>query len=143
MGNLEGKWQRISQFCKGNGVGAVPNQCPEGGLIIDGIRKRRFGAWIMPNNSHNGMLENFCHDLVPSERIDTWNYAKRCVDEAKRLGAPFKNTHTSKSQIHTWLAWQDPPGERMGSAIAKRILNAKLGGAPQFSQWLKTLYGLL
>ncbi len=106
--NANGRWQWIRDFCSANGGINLPAQCPQHGLVIDGIKKRRFGAWIMPNNTDNGMLENFCHDLVPAKDKTTWDYAKSCAIAAKQLGAPFINAHEFKSQIHTWLAWQRP-----------------------------------
>jgi hypothetical protein len=93
----------------------------------------------MPNNQDCGMLENFCHDLVPSAD-PLWGYAQECCVEAKRRGAPHIDNHGHKAQIHTWLAWQNPPGERMGSAVRKNILKPTQGYAPPFAAWFRNLY---
>jgi hypothetical protein len=137
-----GRWESIRNFCKKLGGVGIPDGCPEDGLILENIKERRFGAWIMPNNKDNGMLENFCHGLVPDDVENQWDYATKCVADAKGLGAPFLDVHRFKAQMHTWLAWQDPPGVRMGIAITKHILDPTKGGAPQFSAWFKALYQL-
>lgn len=138
--NPEGRWQRIRDFCRLH-RDDVPDQCPSKGLIIDGILGRRFGAWIMPNNQDLGMIENFCHGLIPTED-GIWGFAQTCTEEAKRKGAPYIDAHRYKAEMHTWLAWQAPPGERMGSAITNGILCYDAECAQPFVQWFRELYGI-
>jgi uncharacterized protein DUF3226 len=138
--NPRGRWERIRNFCQTHDV-AVPNQCPPEGLIIDGVLGRRFGAWIMPNNQDVGMIENFCRGLIPSDD-GLWSFAQMCAEEAKRKGASYVDAHRHKAEMHTWLAWQAPPGERMGSAITKAILRHDADSAQPFIQWFRTLYGV-
>ncbi len=133
------RWERIREFCRKHG-GTVPDNCPDDGLIVDGILGTRFGAWIMPNNKDSGMLENFCHEMITSDAL--WNYAQNCANHAKNLNAPFIDAHAYKAHIHTWLAWQNPPGERMGSAITKKILNPVMGRGKPFGGWFRKLYGV-
>jgi len=142
--SLQGRWTRIQNFCRANGGKNVPKTLPESGLIIDGVLNKRFGAWIMPNNKDDGMLENFCQALVPvNENGSLWDYARDCATRAReQLHAPFIPVHVHKAQMHTWLAWQNPPGERMGSAITQRILKAEMGWGSAFATWFRTLYGV-
>jgi hypothetical protein len=139
--SFKARWERIRDFARANG-GNPPNTCPEGGLIVDNVLSRRFGAWIMPDNKSAGMVENFCHALVPPGSDKLWKFAFTCVTEAKRQGAPFKNVHTDKAHIHTWLAWQDQPGERMGTAITRKILKPDADKANPFVAWFRKLYGV-
>jgi hypothetical protein len=139
-GNPIGRWERIRDFCRKNGA-SVPNVCPPQGLIVDGVRGRRFGAWIMPNNKDAGMVEDFCHGLIPTDD-SLWNFAQNCVIAAINRGAPFIVAHRRKADIHTWLAWQNPPGERMGSAITKKILRHDAASAEPFVKWCRELYNM-
>ena len=136
--NADGRWKRISSFCKKNGAN-VSDACPVEGLIVDNIHGCKFGAWIMPNNKDAGMVENFCHDLIPAgDKL--WRFAQGCAINAKTRGASFREVHFHKAEMHTWLAWQDPPGERMGSAITKKILNHDADAAKPFIDWFRNLY---
>lgn len=49
---------------------------------------------------------------------DSLNWACNCVDAARQQNfASFKKVHHSKAVIHTYLAWQDEPGNPLGQAI--------------------------
>ncbi len=141
--SFETRWQRIRSFCQKHGA-TIPSSCPPEGLVVDSVLNTRFGAWIMPNNKDSGMLENFCQGLVPTkENEDLWAYAKNSASHARsNLSAPFIEAHIYKAQMHTWLAWQNPPGERMGSAITKKILKPDVGSAKPFADWFCKLYGV-
>ena len=135
------RWDTVKDVCRHLG-GIPPEICPEDGLILD-IGGRKLGVWIMPDNKSQGMLENFCHTLVPPEAKPLWEFARKCVDKAGTKKAPFnKEFHTDKAHIHTWLAWQDPPGERMGVAITKKILLHGSDSAQFFVCWFKTLFDI-
>nr|WP_293154524.1 DUF3226 domain-containing protein [Okeania sp. SIO2C9] len=55
---------------------------------------------------------------------------------------PFIENHTDQANIHTWLAWQNPPGRQLHNAVIERILNPKHPQAQIFINWFKTLYDL-
>lgn len=133
-------WAKVRGVCARLGVD-VGEKCPKSGLItpIDG---RRFGAWIMPDNEAAGMVENLCHDLVKDKADALWVHAKASADKAKKLGAPFSGVHMDKAHIHTWLAWQDEPGLRMGIAIKNKVLNHAHERTKAFAKWFADLYEL-
>jgi hypothetical protein len=140
------RWRSISNFCH-KAMAQVPDDCPAEGLIVERIVGEngivaRFGAWIMPNNQSEGMLEDFCRELVPAGNEQLLTHAAASVSEAKRIGAPFNPRHTEKALLHSWLAWQDPPGERMGRAIAQRILRHDAESAKPFVAWFRNPYRL-
>ena len=144
--SCQAKWEGIKEFCR-KAKAPIPQACPPNGLIVDKIIgesgvEARFGVWIMPNNNSDGMLESFCHGMIPAGNEKLLEYAVGCIDKAKTLGAPYKTVHHNKALMHTWLAWQDPPGERMGRAIAKKILKPDAPGAKLFVDWFRKLYGL-
>lgn len=135
------RWNKIGKFAQTKFPGLVPQTCPPGGLIIDdGVK--RFGAWIMPDNSNPGMLEDLCQTMVPSPSNALWTYAAASTQTAVQHGATYKQVHLAKANVRSWLAWNDPPGEQMGAAIAQNILNAHASGITPFITWLRTLYNI-
>ncbi len=139
--DFDSKWQRIRKFCRDGGA-TVPQHCPVGGLILDNVYEQRFGAWVMPDNKSPGMLENFCHGLVPNSATALSAYAQSCAKEARIRGAPYKVPHFDKAHIHTLLAWQDVPGQRLGIAITNMVLDPNAVSAKPFIAWFRALYGL-
>ncbi|MHB1287440.1 MAG: DUF3226 domain-containing protein [Leptospirales bacterium] len=144
------RWDTVKEICSHYG-GNPPEAFPESGLILtlDSIRFQaltsamtpvRFGVWIMPDNKSQGMIETFCHALVPDDAKPLWSFARDCVKGAQSQGAPFKDIHFDKSHIHTWLAWQDPPGERMGIAFTKKFLDHESPSAMNFVNWFRNLF---
>jgi hypothetical protein len=136
--DFNARWEAVKDVCAHLG-GTAPNTCPSTGLILQAGSKR-LGVWIIPDNKSRGMLENFCHTLVPKAAQPLWDFARKCVNDARSQGAPFIDVHVDKAHIHTWLAWQGPPGERMGNAITKTILEHGTGTAMGFVNWFKELY---
>ena len=89
-------------------------------------------------------METFLSFLVPNEPEATalWQHAEAAFAEAKRRNCPCRSTHDAKAKIHTWLAWQDPPGERLGLAVARKTLDPDAPYAAPFVAWFKRLYDL-
>jgi hypothetical protein len=46
--------------------------------------------------------------------------AKTSFDAALSLGAACRVVHSPKARAHTWLAWQDQPGESFGRAMTRK-----------------------
>lgn len=140
--NFDGRWNRVRQICAGL-FQNVPLEMPTGGLILqDEPQGQRLGIWIMPNNASPGMLETFLRTLIGAQHAPLATYAETVVIEARRRGAACKDVHTAKSNIHTWLAWQDPPGQPFGRAITALTLDPHAGLATPFVNWFRTLYDL-
>ena len=127
----------------------IPEKFTEEGLILNidspsanknNINPVQFGIWIMPDNKSTGMIETFCKTLVPDPTDALWHFAQDCTKKAQEKGAQYKNVHLDKAYIHTWLSWQDPPGERMGIAITKKLLNHNSQIAGKFVDWFKRLF---
>jgi hypothetical protein len=138
--HFDARWLRIKQISK-KLFNQVPEQMPPKGLILqDDSHGPRFGVWIMPDNSQHGMLETFLQGLVGETPLLT--YAKAVVVEARRLSAPCKDAHVEKAEIHSWLAWQDPPGQALGRAITTLTLNPHAAKAKPFIEWFLELYQL-
>src|SRR5262245_38259459 len=96
----------------------------------------------MPDNTSTGMLETFLSSLVPSSGRRLWRCAQVTVRCAKLLRAPFNSAHLRKAQVHTFLAWQEPPGQRFGIAITGRALDAHATYAEALVHWFQQVYEL-
>ena|ERR1700722_5614234 len=121
----------------------IPEVLPPEGMIATNSKGNRFGIWLMPDNQQTGMIETFLHWLVPDEQTNLWKYAQGAASVAKEIhGAPFTSAHLDKARIHTFLAWVDPPGESLGRALKRKILNAKTDRALPFVKWFRQLYEL-
>lgn len=141
--NPMGRWDSVKHMCK-NWAVDIPKEIPKNGFICPvhntAGKQIRFGIWIMPDNQNPGMLENFLANLVADQNL--WKYAEEVVKEAKQKGGTFKDVHTAKANIHTWLAWHDEPGMGFGVAIAKKHLDPCHSNAEAFVRWFKELYQL-
>ena len=95
----------------------------------------------MPDNRFTGMLEDFLVQLIPENSRELYEIATKCVVEAKRNGAaPFRNVHERKAELHTWLAWQDPPGLRLHEAVEHTVLDPAGAESQPFVNWFKRLF---
>lgn len=97
-----------------------PSVIPKEGFTTQAPDQPKFGVWIMPDNTNRGMLETFLLHLRPTSPL--LEYANEVVEKAKQQDAPFSEAHQDKALIHTWLAWQDPPGRQMHNAIQEKML---------------------
>jgi hypothetical protein len=134
------RWRLLRDRCLSVFSG-LPDDLPSSGLILDN-QEKRLGIWIMPDNTSGGMLEDFLRWLVPSEAEPLWRQAQANVAEAKAKNAPFLDAHVAKANIHTWLAWQDPPGQPLGLALTRKILDPQSPKASAFVEWFRKLYSL-
>lgn len=103
----------------------------------------KLGIWIMPDNQAEGTIETFLAYLVPEGEADSlWRYTQEAVKTAQDLNAPFKEKHIDKAKIHTWLAWQDEPGQQLHGAVQQKILDPKHPRSKPFVDWFRRLYDL-
>ncbi|EDN70757.1 conserved hypothetical protein [Beggiatoa sp. PS] len=92
----------------------------------------------MPNNQETGMLEDFLMALAQPNSLE---WARHCLEQAQHKNlTTFKEVHQSKAIIHTYLAWQDEPGNPLGQAITAHALQPNTEIAYHFTDWLKQLF---
>ncbi|HEY8375848.1 MAG TPA: DUF3226 domain-containing protein, partial [Nannocystis sp.] len=115
---------------------------PEGCVAACSRTGRRFGVWIMPDNTSAGMLETFLKYLLPDGHDALWAHAQQAATRAHDRGAPFKQAHVDKANIYTWLAWQNPPGRQLHDAVKQRILRPDSPHAEPFVAWFCRLFEL-
>ena len=138
-GDARQRWNQIKNRYRDE-FGNLPDEMPEAGLNLDHALGPRFGVWIMPDNRFSGMLEDFLAQLIPDESRDLYQIAKNCVAESKQYGAPFKEVHKTKAEIHTWLAWQDEPGKQLHQAVHHRVLDPEKPESQPFVNWFRRLF---
>ncbi len=135
------RYARIRSQCSADFPG-IPDELPNGGLILENEKKKRLGVWIMPDNVTEGTLEVFLRYMVPRESEAIWGHAVSSAESAKQLGAPYHLSHCHKANLYTWLAWQDEPAQRAGEALTKKILDPHAPSAAAFVKWFRSLYQL-
>lgn len=128
----------------------VADQLPVGGLIVDSNKfGRRVGVWLMPDNRADfGKIEDLLGTLVPPGD-DLFEIAKRSTTEALAVSAKrpadrkiIQHKDERKGQLHSWLAWQETPGESYGRALQRKFFEHESAVANAFVEWFKKLYGL-
>ena len=137
-----GRYSRIHTLCLSL-FPAMPPDLPPEGLVVDNpISGKRFGVWIMPDNSAEGCLETFLRHLVPDVSEPVWQHAVESMRGAKAIGCPCHDVHISKANLYTWLAWQDPPGQSPGQSLTRKVLDPHSASASPFVAWFRRLYEL-
>lgn len=140
---LEARWQAVRNRLLSRGYLPVPDQLSGDGWVSTQVDLPRVGVWLMPNNQTHGMLEDFVERLIPV-RDRLYLKATAVIQEIEQAGLNryrLPQQH-SKALIHTWLAWQDPPGRPMGTAITAHTLNHDAPIALLFVNWLRRLFEL-
>ena len=141
--NLKGRYDAFAFQLENTGKYDLKNVVlSEHGTVITSSDSNypAIGLWLMPNNSKNGMLEDFVlalaeeNDAVMKEADAV---LKSIEDKAINKYSVF---HRSKAKIHTYLAWQEEPGRPMGQAITAKVLNAEAKSASVFIDWIKRLF---
>jgi hypothetical protein len=116
----------------------INDEIPESGLIKDA--KPRIAIWIMPDNKNEGAIEDFVKLLIP-ENDSLLEYAENAINEIENKGIQkYKPQHKSKALVHTWLAWQDEPGNPMGTSITIGTLDSEVQSCRKLVDWLKRTF---
>ena len=138
-GDAKTRWDDLREWCR-NEFPELPDEIPEQGLEIVHSGGPRFGIWIMPDNRLSGMLEDWLVRMIPKASAPLYELARNCVSDSKRYGAPFKEAHRTKAELHTWLAWQDEPGLRLYDALIHRVLDPERTESQPFVTWFRSLF---
>ncbi|WP_446009510.1 DUF3226 domain-containing protein [Candidatus Electrothrix sp.] len=133
------RWQSMRN-CLLDRYPDIPEELPATGLIHGNPGEIKVGVWMMPDNRARGMLETFLQFLLPENGRELWEFSEQSCRQAKESGASFKDCHLDKAKIHTWLAWQNPPGRQLHNAITEHILSPASPQAAVFMQWFRDLF---
>jgi hypothetical protein len=137
--DLSARWNQLrNRFL--SSFPTIPANSDPAGTIVENESGIRLGLWLMPDNKSPGMIEDLLQRLVSGGSDAVLNYASEVVVEAQRRGARLKGAHTTKGVIHTFLAWQDPPGLQLHQAVMSAALDAQSPNAQPFFDWFVRLY---
>ena len=136
---LASRWQAARDRLARVDVDAPDSPPPEGFIAQSDRFQATVGVWLMPDNIHDGRLEDFLESLI-NENDLLIGHAEAATDRATELEATFLAADRIKAVLHTWLAWQEEPGRPYGSAIRARYFEHDSEVAHRFVAWFKQLY---
>jgi hypothetical protein len=137
-GDLAARWRSV----RGRLADVVPDLpvAPHlEGWIHQRVDRIRIGVWVMPDNLERGMLETLLLRLRTGESA-LHDHARDAVAIARTKGAPFLPAHLDKAELHTWLAWQNPPGQQLHAAVRAKALDPMTPPAAPFVAWFRRLF---
>ena len=133
-------WSKITKILRDYGYSVQDNPPKSTAGIVfrhtDGLPD--FGLWIMPDNTRDGLLEDFIKDSAANAEQPLLGHAIKTVKDLPTK--KFKEIHNSKAEIATWMAWQAMPGQGLQGAVGGKLLDFEKGQAKQFIDWLKKIY---
>lgn len=136
------RWRQVHHRLTKAGVAAVPDRPPPEGFIGEAPElEARVGVWLMPDNEHDGKLENFLRTLI-EDGDSLIEHVQESTDRARDLVETFSDADKIKAVIHCWLAWQKEPGKPYGQALKARYFGRNSPVADRFVAWFKRLYNL-
>jgi hypothetical protein len=138
---LSARWQALRDRLVKAGVNVPELPVAEGFVGHSQYYQSTVGAWLMPDNQHDGTLESLLETLI-AETDPIINHATSATDTATQLGAAFRPGDKLKAVLHAWLAWQEEPGLPYGTAIRARFFGHDSPAAIAFVAWFKRLYGV-
>ncbi len=136
--DLARQWARITRVLDGYGCRNVPATPSADGTVVETTDGKKIGIWVMPDNRSAGALEDFVGSLI-AEDDELWPKAQKDVNDIPVKSRRFKPSYLSKAHVHTWLAWQEEPGTRMGQTFKKKYLDPNHPQAYTFVTWIKRL----
>ena len=140
-GDAAARWEDLRTWCA-NEFTELPKKIPAAGLVVAHSGGPRFGIWIMPNNRFAGMLEDLLVQLIPDDSRNLYEFAQTCTRESRPRGAGYRDVHKRKAELHTWLAWQDPPGLQLHDAVQGQALDPTRPESRPFVKWFRDLFGV-
>jgi hypothetical protein len=114
----------------------LPNDLRRQGLVHVQPDLPSMGVWLMPDNAAEGMIETFAGKLVAPEDPG-WLHARSVIADLPDTVRRFQERYNDKALLHTWLAWQEEPGCRTGTAVSRKLLRADQPAATQFVEWVE------
>lgn len=104
------------------------------------------GLWIMPDNRHDGALEDFVKACVSQAEQPLLQHAERVVSELPRRvqtdppQPKFGATQHTKAEVASWLAWQRLPGRDLSFALTENLIDRNSPSFTGFTAWLQRIH---
>ncbi len=140
--DISNRWGEIRRHLDAVKVPDLPKMISKDAFIGKSeVSGAKVGVWLMPDNEHDGNLENFLRSLV-ADKDQLIGHAEQSTDEALKLGATFRESDKVRAVVRTWLAWQDEPGHPYGRAIQRKYFTHKSEVADRFVAWFRQLFSI-
>ncbi len=139
-GDPQARWEQVRRRLVVS-YPAFPADLVPSGIIHEVPDKPCVGFWLMPDNVRAGMLETLLLALRTGDPV-LHGHARDATSQARTLGAPFRDAHREKAELHAWLAWQDPPGRQLHDAVRAKELPPAPPVTDAFVAWFRRLFGL-
>lgn len=143
-GDPAARWQRIHALMTCGDAPlrpGFPEQPDPAGTIHELPGQPRFGVWLMPDNLRAGMFETLLAQLrAANVALDA--HVLDALTVARTHGAPYRDVHRDKAALHTWLAWQDPPGQAIITAAKARAFDTSVPAFAPFIAWARRLFAV-
>lgn len=147
--SAENTWISLRNILKINGFveSELPKKLSLKGVLIQQKGKPIIGIWIMPDNimplekGQLAYLEHFYEQIIQlNDKFLT--KASSIIEEiAMDKACNFALKDKQKAKIHTWLAWQNEPGNSMGVALKKKsAFDLKSMAVLNFVEWLESIF---
>jgi hypothetical protein len=130
------RWLSLRETLEANRYPNIPAALPLEGLVESPPGAPALGVWLMPDNATEGMTETFAGKFVAREDPG-WLHAQSVIANLPDTARQFQERHNDKALLHTWLAWQEEPGCRTGTAVSRQLLRADRPAAVQFVDWVE------
>ena len=138
--SAQSRWQAVCGRLIEAGYNNLPPLPALDGAIITQPGKPTVGVWLMPDNQLPGMIESFAANLIAGND-PLAGKAQVILDEIERENLQqYSSVYRPKAFIHTWLTWQENPGQPMGQAITAKVLQHDRVLATRFVKWLLQLF---
>lgn len=142
---LHQRWSSLKNSLKKiSGDLVLPDAPDNNGTLINGLTDNsKIGIWVMPNNQDAGYLEDFLIKLIPNQEE---NPLFLLANEATYLAriykdAPLEFKDHDKGALHTYMAWQEKPGDPYGTSLHKPLcFSHDTEIALAFLEWFKKLF---
>lgn len=122
-------------------LGFTLKESPAPGLLFehaDGLKP--VGAWIMPNNTDDGMLEDWVRACIAPNESTLFAHAQAAIRGIPG-GAKFRPIHLSKAEVATWLAWQAKPEHGLYQAAqTEGLLDPHAPWLIGLRRWLERIF---
>jgi hypothetical protein len=135
-GDPESRWAQVRDRLAKRLPGFPTSLDPSG--AIHAIASPRVGVWIMPDNIREGMLETMLLELRRTN-VDLEQHVVDATASARARGAAYREVHRAKAELHTWLAWQDPPGLQIHVGVKVGLLTPT-DSTRGFVSWVRSLF---
>jgi hypothetical protein len=139
----QGTIERFTSNVAQHGFEPDHSRCsPSDGLVFahnDGLAN--IGLWVMPNNSDEGMLEDWMRCCIHPDERALFDHVETTLSGLPEPLTKFKPIHRGRAEIATWLAWQKKAEYGLFPAAKEdSLLDANSSLFQSLAGWLKHIY---